>query len=219
MARKDLKCFTKLCGNLYYKMSDGVLARCLGVGKETWRSLSFTSRVGMRISPHMVLFLPLSNSLRNWRSLAWLFHDVFNQEIRRNKIRLHDWSVKEHQERGSDLTSSDYGSFDLPTNILMVSIACHVMVTDHQLLSILNAIFRSLITFWDDSKSSHQWGSGWVRLVPFLWSLSSYSVNEAGIGAGSLSPIPDQITSQKNEQRMEGSIEPRNGKPGCKAGW
>ena len=31
MARKDLKCFTTLCGNLYYKMSDGVLARCLGV--------------------------------------------------------------------------------------------------------------------------------------------------------------------------------------------
>lgn len=31
MARKDLKCFTQLCGNLYYKMSDGVLARCLGV--------------------------------------------------------------------------------------------------------------------------------------------------------------------------------------------
>lgn len=31
MARKDLKCFTKCCGNLDYKMSDGVLARCLGV--------------------------------------------------------------------------------------------------------------------------------------------------------------------------------------------
>lgn len=31
MAKKDLKCFTKLCGNFYYKMSDGVLARCLGL--------------------------------------------------------------------------------------------------------------------------------------------------------------------------------------------
>lgn len=31
MAKKDLKCFTKLCGNFDYKMSDGVLARCLGV--------------------------------------------------------------------------------------------------------------------------------------------------------------------------------------------
>lgn len=31
MARKDLKCFTKLCGNFDYKMSDGVLARCLGI--------------------------------------------------------------------------------------------------------------------------------------------------------------------------------------------
>lgn len=33
MAKKDLKCFTKLCGNFDYKMSDGVLARCLGVGR------------------------------------------------------------------------------------------------------------------------------------------------------------------------------------------
>lgn len=48
--------------------------------------------------------------------------------------------------------------------------------------------------------------------VPLVF-VHSYSVNEDGIWAGSLSPIPDQITSQKNEQRMEGSIEPRNGKP------
>lgn len=37
-----------------------------------------------------------------------LSHDCFSiqiktRKIRRNKIRLHDWSVKEHQERGSDL--------------------------------------------------------------------------------------------------------------------
>ena len=89
-----------------------------------------------------------------------MMYSIKTRKIRRNKIRLHGGSVKEHQERGSDLTSSGYGSFDLPTNILMVSIACHVMVTDNQLLSILNAIFRSLITFWDDSKYSHQWGSG-----------------------------------------------------------
>jgi len=59
--------------------------------------------------------------------------------------------------RGSDLISSGYGSFDLPINLSLNSIACHVMGSDHQLLSILNALFRSLITFWDDSKSSPHW--------------------------------------------------------------
>lgn len=59
--------------------------------------------------------------------------------------------------RGSDLISSGYGSFDLPINLSLNSIACHVLVSDHQLLSILNALFRSLITFWDDSKSSPHW--------------------------------------------------------------
>ena len=70
-----------------------------------------------------------------------MMYSIKTRKIRRNKIRLHDWSVKEHQERGSDLISSGYGSFDLPINISlngMVSIACHVMVSDHQLLSILN---------------------------------------------------------------------------------
>lgn len=41
------------------------------------------------------------------------FNDVFSiktRKIRRNKIRLHNWSVKEHQERGSDLISSGYVS-------------------------------------------------------------------------------------------------------------
>ena len=70
-----------------------------------------------------------------------MMYSIKTRKIRRNKIRLHDWSVKEHQERGSDLISSGYRSFDLPINISlngMVSIACHVMVSDHQLLSILN---------------------------------------------------------------------------------
>lgn len=141
-----------------------------------------------------------------------MMYSIKTRKIRRNKIRLHDWSVKEHQERGSDLTSSDYGSFDLPTNILMVSIACHVMVTD-----IINC-FRSWMLFSAPWSLSGMTVSLLTNGDPDEWDWSrsfglSYSVNEAGIGAGSLSPIPDQITSQKNEQRMEGSIEPRNGKP------
>jgi hypothetical protein len=36
--------------------------------------------------------------------------------------------------RGSDLKSSSYGSFGLPINLSLNSIACHVMVSDHQLL-------------------------------------------------------------------------------------
>ena len=31
MAKKDLECFTKLCGNFDYKMFDGVLARCFDI--------------------------------------------------------------------------------------------------------------------------------------------------------------------------------------------
>lgn len=46
-----------------------------------------------------------------------MMYSIKTRKIRRNKIRLHDWSVKEHQERGSDLISSGYGSFDLPINL------------------------------------------------------------------------------------------------------
>lgn len=90
------------------------------------------------------------------------FNDVFNQErkIRRNKIRLHDWSVKEHQERGSDWISSGYGSFDLPINLSFNGVDSVSRHGNRSSTSILNAIFRSFLTFWDDSQSDHQWGSG-----------------------------------------------------------
>ena len=39
-----------------------------------------------------------------------MMYSIKTRKIRRNKIRLHNWSVKEHQERGSDLISSGYVS-------------------------------------------------------------------------------------------------------------
>ena len=70
----------------------------------------------MRISHGAVPAFSLSNSLRNWRSrpLAWLFQwCIQSRQERYVVIRsgyIMNWSVKEHQERGSDLISSGYVS-------------------------------------------------------------------------------------------------------------
>lgn len=78
-------------------------------------------RVGMRISHGAVpaSLCPTRYAIDVGDLSHDCFNDVFNQDkkVRRNKIRLHDWSVKEHPERGSDLISSGYGSVDLPINL------------------------------------------------------------------------------------------------------
>lgn len=57
-----------------------------------------------------VLSVQLVTQLTTSRMIVSMMYSIKTRKIRRNKIRLHNWSVKEHQERGSDLISLGYVS-------------------------------------------------------------------------------------------------------------